>query len=93
MIAHSRHILIGALLSTLALPALAGQDSKPASSDRLPGVEGEYSIVKPAPEPLEEPATADDGYFKMGDWDIRISGDVMYQIGASSSDSGQRRER
>lgn len=88
---HRPYVLAGLLLS-LAAPAWADQISGKATSDTLPGVEGGYSIVTPAPEPLEAPAT-DDGYFKVGDWDVRISGSVMFQIGASSADSDQRRRR
>lgn len=88
---HRPYVLAGLLLS-LAAPAWADQVSNKAISEALPGVEGGYSIVTPAPEPLEAPAT-DDGYFKVGDWDVRISGSVMFQIGASSADSDQRRRR
>lgn len=80
------------LLPFLAVPALADQVPAKRNSDALPGVEGGYSIVTPAPEPLQSPAT-DDGYFKVGDWDVRISGSVMFQIGASSADSEERRRR
>jgi hypothetical protein len=86
------HILGGLLLSLMAGPASADQTSERKSRDALPGVEGGYSIVTPAPEPLEAPAM-DDGYFKVGDWDVRISGSVMFQIGASSADSDKRQRR
>lgn len=88
---HRRYVL-AALLLPLAAPASADQVSGKKAADALPGVEGNYSIVTPAPEPLEAPDT-EDGYFKVGDWDVRISGSVMFQIGASSADSEERRRR
>lgn len=89
---YRSHVLAGPLLSLLAVPALADQVPEKARPDALPGVEGGYSIVTPAPEPLQAPAT-DDGYFKVGDWDVRISGSVMFQVGASSADSDKRQRR
>jgi len=50
----------------------------------LPGVEGGYSIVKPREEVLQpEPDTlpSQDGALKVGDWDVRISGSVIVDIG------------
>lgn len=88
---HRPYLLAGLLLS-LATPASADQVAGKRTSDALPGVQGGYSIVTPAPEPLEAPAT-DDGYFKVGDWDVRISGSVMFQIGASSAHSDERQRR
>ena len=54
-----------------------------SSSNDLPGVEGDFRIVKPRAEVLEpEPDTpSQDGVVKVGDWDVRISGSVIVDIG------------
>lgn len=77
-----------ALVLVLATPAFAGQ-----SSDALPGVKGDYSIVTPAPEPMEAPTAPDDGTFKVGDWDVRISGSVSVEIGTGTSRQGGQQRR
>jgi hypothetical protein len=61
--------------------ALAQSSSKPGND--LPGVEGDYRIVKPRAEILEpEPdAQPQDGAVKVGDWDVKISGSVIVDIG------------
>ncbi|MDR7032498.1 hypothetical protein [Mesorhizobium sp. BE184] len=52
---------------------------KPVSGT-LPGVEGDYRIVKPAePEPDLQPA--EDGRYKVGNFDVRISGFVRAEAG------------
>lgn len=49
----------------------------------LPGVDGSYSIVAPAPEPDDLPA--DPGATKRaGNWELTVSGYVWVQVGASS---------
>jgi hypothetical protein len=54
-------------------PGLAAE-KKPAPKN-LPGVEGDYRIVKPyAPEP--EPAA------KIGGWDVKVSGQLTIDVGA-----------
>jgi|GEM_PF-1336186 len=61
-------------------------DEKQTSRD-LPGVDTEYSIVQPAPEPDDRSAeeVRDDRlHFKAGNWDVRVSGYVSVEIGASS---------
>lgn len=54
-----------------------------SSSNDLPGVEGDFRIVKPRADVLEpEPDTPpQDGVVKVGDWDVRISGSVIVDIG------------
>jgi len=56
---------------------------------KLPGVEGGYSIVAPAPEPLDDQA-GDGNTIKAGKWELTVSGYVWVQIGASSA---KRRRR
>lgn len=91
----SRHFSVPlfAGLLFLAAPALADQPPRNPPAPALPGVEGGYSIVTPAPEPMDSQAATDDGYIKMGDWDLRISGSVMFQVGATSASSDKRDDR
>lgn len=68
-------------------PALASDARKD-----LPGVEGGYRIVKPLEEVLEPepdiPPRAD-GAVKIGDWDVRISGSVIVDIGTTKPGTGR----
>lgn len=81
-----------ALLCVLASQALADQSSR-SKSDMLPGVDGGYSIVTPAPEPLEAPAATDGNMFKFGDWDVRVSGSVSVEIGSGPSRQGGQQRK
>ncbi|MGB6117005.1 MAG: hypothetical protein WBF87_02180 [Mesorhizobium sp.] len=79
---------IWAVLASMALasgPAFA--DEKKTSPAALPGVDTGYSIVAPAPEPdnrSEAERQHDLKNLKVGNWDVKISGYVWYQVGASS---------
>lgn len=73
-----------AALAVFASGAMA--DEKPRAKN-LPGVETDYRIVKPAPEPddrSEADVEQDRKRFKVGNWDVQVSGYVWYQVGASS---------
>lgn len=76
---------LASLLAVLPLAnAVAGEKPK---SGALPGVETDYRIVKPAPEPddrSEAEVEQDRKHFKVGNWDVQVSGYVWYQVGASS---------
>jgi len=65
------------LAVTIAATALAlAADKKPAP-EKLPGVEGDYRLVKPyAPEP--EPDDAPAG--KTGAWDVTVSGTIIVDV-------------
>jgi hypothetical protein len=59
-----------------AAPAFAAE-KKPASK-KLPGVEGDYQIVKPyvpEPEPDQAPSA------KTGGWDVKVSGQLTIDVG------------
>jgi hypothetical protein len=73
--------LLAACLGLWSANAFAQSSSRPG--DDLPGVEGDFRIVKPRAEVLEpEPDTpSQDGVVKVGDWDVRISGDITVDIG------------
>ena len=74
-----------ALASCLVSSALAADEaSRRDAVEQLPGVEGKYSIVAPAPEPLEEPRAGDGTTFRAGNWDVTISGHVSVQVGNST---------
>ena len=80
-----RLLLVSILLSCLAGNALAANDAPRRDAEAtLPGVEGKYSIVAPAPEPLEEPRAGDGTTFRAGNWDVTISGHVSVQVGNST---------
>ena len=80
-----RLLLASILSSCLAGTALAADDAPRRDAEAtLPGVEGKYSIVAPAPEPLEEPRAGDGTTFRAGNWDVTISGHVSVQVGNST---------
>ena len=59
--------------------AAAGEQAKSPSND-LPGVEGDYRIVKPLePEPDVLPETGNST--KIGNFDVRVSGFVRAEAG------------
>ncbi|MHA6642035.1 hypothetical protein [Mesorhizobium sp. A623] len=81
-------------LATLACAAVAaplafagGAPQTPAKS-ALPGVGGDYSIVRPLPaEPDGQDRNASPNQFKIGDMDVRIGGSITVDIGAGSLSS------
>lgn len=56
------------------------------STQKLPGVTGDYRIAKPAPQPEPDDAlpAAGNGQFKIGDTDVRISGTITIDVGAGN---------
>jgi hypothetical protein len=80
MILRANAWLVPAIIAAMfamAASALAS-DSKPPA-ETLPGVEGNYRIVKPyAPEPEPDDARP----AKAGGWDIKVSGAITVDIGA-----------
>lgn len=80
-------VLLASLLCSLPLaPMTAGAD-EPKAATGLPGVDGSYSIVTPAPEP-DDAAPPSSGTTKIGKWELTVSGYVWVQVGASSASSG-----
>lgn len=77
---------IAALGLAAASAASAGEPAKSPKSPRqtgLPGVQGDYHIVRPMPEP-DDPDPAAAGRFRIGDMDVRIGGSITVDIGAGS---------
>ncbi|TIO79355.1 MAG: hypothetical protein E5X74_10155 [Mesorhizobium sp.] len=68
--------LAGALMADAAFA-----DDNP--TQKLPGVSGDYRIAKPAPQPEPDDAqpAGDNGAFKIGDTDVRISGSITIDMG------------
>lgn len=55
------------------------------ANEPLPGVEPGKSIVQPLPEPLDSDVPVSDmRSVKVGDWDVRVSGSLTVDIGASA---------
>jgi hypothetical protein len=83
-----RFAAVGMVTCLLTFPASAEQRPTEPASDTLPGVEDGYSIVTPAPEPLEAPSEGGGYTLKAGNTDIRISGSVSVEIGFGSQPPG-----
>ncbi|RWB53031.1 hypothetical protein [Mesorhizobium sp.] len=68
--------LAGALMADSAFA-----DDNP--TQKLPGVSSDYRIAKPAPQPEPDDAqpTGNNGTFKIGDTDVRISGNITIDMG------------
>lgn len=68
-----------------ATTARADGSGTPRSGSALPGVDGNYRIVKPvAPEPDDPSGSASGSQFKIGNMDVRIGGSVTVDVGAGS---------
>lgn len=52
------------------------------SAQKLPGVSGDYRIAKPAPQPEPDDAlpAGENGTFKIGNTDVRISGSITVDM-------------
>jgi hypothetical protein len=68
------------LVGGLATPAVA--EDKPPLKKELPGVTAPDPIVKPKQESTEKPSASDygEGFVKMGNWDVKISGYTRVDI-------------
>jgi hypothetical protein len=77
MLTRARTCLGFAILAaSVAVAGLAVAAEKKAAPANLPGVEGDYKIVKPyAPEPDQAPAA------KIGGWDVKVSGQLTIDVG------------
>ena len=74
-----------AVMAAFGCGMAMAKDAAKAPSKTLPGVSEGYSIVKPLPEPDDEPAQSGTGnHFKVGDVDVRISGSIIFDVGVGS---------
>ncbi|MEQ8400364.1 MAG: hypothetical protein RH978_05085 [Roseitalea porphyridii] len=84
--------VLAAFAAAASLPALAGPDADKADNG-LPGVErpqGAGATDAPLPEPDERlPVGSTPGSFKVGDWDVTISGSISYEIGTGGYRDGR----
>ncbi|THF60048.1 hypothetical protein E6C48_03100 [Mesorhizobium composti] len=76
--------LAAILIFAMVPAAFAAGTAKRPTQTELPGVQGDYRIVRPAPEPDDDAASAPTGQFKIGDMDVRIGGSVTIDIGVGS---------
>lgn len=72
--------------ATVAAPlAFAGSSPQSPAKTTLPGVGGDYSIVKPLPpEPDEQENGISGTHFKIGNTEVRIRGSISVDISAGS---------
>ncbi|WP_246691141.1 MULTISPECIES: hypothetical protein [unclassified Mesorhizobium] len=72
-----------AITALTANAALAGDSTSQSPKGALPGVTSDYRIAKPAPqpEPDEVLPAGENGTFKIGDTDVRISGSITVDVG------------
>ena len=70
---------LAALAGVLMTSSAFADDS---SSQKLPGVSGDYRIAKPAPQPEPDDAlpAGSDGSFKIGNTDVRIGGSITIDM-------------
>lgn len=78
--------LVALACAAVAAPlAFAGGSSQSPAKAALPGVSGDYSIVKPIPPEPDEPENGISGtHFKIGDTEVRIRGSISVDISAGS---------
>jgi hypothetical protein len=73
-----------------ALPALQAEER---ISSGLPGVDGkavDQTRIRPVGEPVAETPQADaNGFVRIGDWDVKISGSVTIDIGTFAPRTGR----
>jgi len=66
--------------------AFAGNSTSSSPKSALPGVTSDYRIAKPAPEPEPDDAlpAGENGTFKIGNTDVRISGSITVDVGVGA---------
>ena len=83
----NRLIIAIAVTTAASSAAFAGDSTTPLPKGALPGVTSDYRIAKPAPEPEPDDAlpAGENGTFKIGDTDVRISGSVTIDVGVGAT--------
>ncbi|MGX9143719.1 hypothetical protein [Mesorhizobium sp. 128a] len=81
-----------AITAVTASAALAGDSTSQSPKGALPGVTGDYRIAKPAPQPEPDDAlpAGENGTFKIGDTDVRISGSITVDVGVGANKPSNR---
>lgn len=82
---------LAAALAFLAAAFPASAEERPAASG-LPGVSTDLPTALPEAEPqAEAPEPGSPTHFRVGDWDVRVSGSVSYTIGFGDHPFGDQR--
>ena len=81
-----------AITAATCSAALAGNSTSQPQTGALPGVTSDYRIAQPAPQP--EPVDAlpfgENGTFKIGNTDVRISGSITVDVGVGANKPSNR---
>ncbi len=80
---HLRWALAIAIGFVLQGGMAVAADSK-TGTGALPGVTSDYRIAKPAPQPEDALPAGENGTFKIGNTDVRISGTITVDVGVGS---------
>lgn len=65
----------------LAAAAVSPPLAAPVLADDLPGVQKPKEIVQPLPEPADERTAGEKDAIRVGDWDVKVSGSIIVDIG------------
>jgi hypothetical protein len=79
---HTRRLLACAAAAIVLLGYATGPSKADDPSGSLPGVNPLPPVVKPEGEPEMMPIADENGFVRMGDWDVKISGSVTLDVGA-----------
>ncbi|MGX5841174.1 hypothetical protein ACWGTI_10680 [Mesorhizobium sp. ArgA1] len=81
-----------AITAVTASAAVAGDGTSQSPKSALPGVTSDYRIAKPAPQPEPDDAlpAGENGTFKIGDTDVRISGSITVDVGVGANKPSNR---
>ena len=81
-----------AITAAAAGAALAGDSTSQSPKGALPGVTSDYRIAKPTPQPEPDDAlpAGENGTFKIGDTDVRISGSITVDVGVGANKPSNR---
>ena len=79
----NRLIIAIAVTAVTTSAAFAGDNAASSAKGALPGVTSDYRIAKPAPQPEPDDAlpAGENGTFKIGNTDVRISGTITVDVG------------
>ncbi|WP_353641682.1 hypothetical protein [Mesorhizobium sp. WSM2239] len=83
-------VALAAVMLSAAIPALQAEERTPSG---LPGVDGKavgQTRIRPVGESLTGTPQADaNGFVRIGDWDVKISGSVTIDIGTFAPRTGR----
>jgi hypothetical protein len=83
-------LAIAAVMLSAGIPVLQAEER---TSSGLPGVDGKVAgqtRIRPVGEPVTDTRQADaNGFVRIGDWDVKISGSVTIDIGTFAPRTGR----